>query len=79
MSGWSSKAEALDVLKLTIGMIQERDTGLPATPKAYYLGRVFNDYIFNAGMYGWRVVEHDEGTFHEILRRHRRAGWEVPA
>ena len=73
MSGYASKSEAMDLLKMTIANGIE---DLPTNPRAYYLSRVFSDtFDYRGSMMGWSLTTEGftEQGIASILRRHLRA------
>lgn len=73
MSGWSSEKEARQVIRDSIKMMDPERTGLPNTPTAYNMTAVIRDYLVPGHGGGWKPVQYDEATFHDILRKHRRS------
>lgn len=64
MSRYASKAEAQEVLKLSIEKQSHGDLSLPASTKCYYMGALFDECFSGGGYYGWGITD---------------AGWDLPA
>lgn len=72
MSGYSSKAEVVQVVKATIRAGSELVPDLPRDPKRFYISRIVADLFAPCTSGGWRVVVPDEVGFWQSVRAHRR-------
>ncbi len=72
MSGYSSKAEVIEVVKGTIRMGSSETPDLSRNPGDYFISRIVSDTFASRGTgYGWGASTGSEG-FYDALRRHRR-------
>lgn len=72
MSGYSSKAEVVQVVKATIRAGSELAPDLPRDPKRFYISRVVADLFAPNPSGGWRVARPEEDQFWQSVRAHRR-------
>jgi hypothetical protein len=73
MSGWSSRAEVVDMLRRGIET-DYNGLGYPRDPSRFNVSGIVRDLFYNSGAYGWRANDTacDRGGYEETLRLHYR-------
>lgn len=71
MSGYSSKAEALSVIKETLNKGVSDD--LPKGSKFYNVSAIFNEMFYTEGRGSWRLTDYSQEFMEESMKRNLRA------